>query len=80
MQPATSNIAPLTTRLDHLWTAFQGERAKAERGDRNAADKAARLLNLYFAERQHPNDRWPRHETGRLLTPREIAERARGRA
>lgn len=65
----------LQTRLDRLWTEFQSERSKAESGDREAADRAARLLGLYFAEFEPPRQRWPRHESGRLLMPREIAAR-----
>jgi hypothetical protein len=77
MQPSPT---PFETRLDRIWSRFDAEREKAWAGDRQAATRAGRLLNLYFKEFQHPDDRWPRHESGRLLTPREIAERNRRRA
>ncbi len=73
-------MQPLETRLDRLWNNFAAERQKAWAGDRETATRAGRLLNLYFEEFQHPADRWPRHESGRLLTPREIAERNGRRA
>ena len=73
-------MQPLETRLDRIWSNFDAERQKAWAGDRQAATRTGRLLNLYLEEFQHPDDRWPRHESGRLLTPREIAERKRRRA
>jgi hypothetical protein len=73
-------MQPLETRLDRIWNNFDAERQKARAGDRQAARRAGRLLNLYFEEFQHPDNRWPRHESGRLLTPREIGERNRRRA
>jgi hypothetical protein len=65
----------LETRVDRLWVAFNAEREKAWTGDNNAAIRAGRLLSLFFDEFQHPAKRWPRTETGRLLTPSEIARR-----
>ena len=54
----------LETRLDRLWSSFDTERQKAQQGDREAANRAGRLLSLYFEEFQHPATRWPRHESG----------------
>jgi hypothetical protein len=76
MQPSLPppSIA-LETRVDRLWIVFNAEREKAWTGDKDAAIRAGRLLSLFFDEFQHPAKRWPRHETGRLLTPSEIAPR-----
>lgn len=62
----------LGTRLDRLWREFMAERRKAWDGDRDAANRAGRLLARYLQEFQAPKDRWPRDKAGRLLTPREV--------
>jgi hypothetical protein len=82
LERGETGVTPLIfeTCLDRLWSSFDTERQKAWAGDRQAATRAGRLLNLYFEEFQHPDDRWPRHESGRLLTPHEITQRNRRRA
>jgi hypothetical protein len=74
MQP-DSPVQVIETRVERLWAAFNVEREKAWTGDKDAAIRAGRLLSLFFDEFQHPAKRWPRHETGRVLTPTEIALR-----
>jgi hypothetical protein len=74
------NVVPLVTRLDRLRDEMAVQlRTFCIDADRGAARRLGQLMVEFEDERGSPEDRWPRHPSGRMLAPSEIkAKRRRG--